>query len=175
MTARERHPSFLALSTLLMAALFAFGCATEDAAPEETAEPAAEDAMPEDDAAAGAATAYFVNIEDGGTYTSPLEIIFGADDFEIVPVEDPPVVREGEGHYHLAVDVECAAAGEVIVQGNPSYIHFGSGADRITMQFEPGEHRLCLQVADGEHRVLAGPEAAALTQEITITIEEAGS
>jgi hypothetical protein len=82
------------------------------------------------------------------------------------------VVRPGEGHYHLAVDVPCAAAGEIIVQGTPSYIHFGDGSDRITMQFDSGEHSLCLQVADGEHRVIAGPEHAGLTQEIHVTVVE---
>jgi len=87
-------------------------------------------------------------------------------------IEDPLVVRPGEGHYHLAVDVDCVVGGEIIPPGTPSYIHFGSGADRITMQFEPGEHRLCLQVADGEHRVIGGPDHASLTKEIHITVAE---
>ena len=100
-----------------------------------------------------------------------MEIIFAVEAFAIVPIEDPLVTRPGEGHYHLAVDADCAAAGALIVAGNPSYIHFGTGNDRIEMQFDPGVHRLCLQVADGEHRVIDGPDHSALTKEIQVTIE----
>lgn len=157
----------------LVAALSLGACAGEpEPAEEEAAPPAAEEAPAADEAMNGEPEVFFTNVEDGGTYTSPLELVFEVANFEIVPVEDPMVVRPGEGHYHLAVDVPCAAAGEVIVQGNPSYIHFGTGNDRIEMQFEPGEHQLCLQVADGEHRVIDGPDHSALTKEITITIEE---
>ena len=113
----------------------------------------------------------FTNIEDGGTYGTELEVIFGTNTFSIVPVEDPPVVRPGEGHYHLALDVDCVVAGEIIPPGTPSYIHFGDGSDRITLQLEPGEHRLCLQIADGEHRVFDGPDHGMLTKEIHITVQ----
>ncbi|MGD8328903.1 MAG: DUF4399 domain-containing protein [Acidobacteriota bacterium] len=114
----------------------------------------------------------FANIEDGGTYTSPLELNFSTNNFDIVPVEDPPVVRPGEGHYHLAVDADCVPAGEIIPPGTPSYIHFGDGSDHIELQLDPGEHHLCLQIADGEHRVFDGPEASRLTKEVTITITQ---
>lgn len=172
MIQRIRKTPATALSLLLLLAIA--GCAAEPAGDQAEPETPAEAATSEPESPA-APDAYFVNLEDGGTYSSPLEIVFGADGYEIVPVEDPMVVREGEGHYHLAVDVECAEPGTVIVQGNPSYIHFGDGSDTITMQFEPGEHTLCLQVADGEHRVLDGDLGAALTERITITIEESGS
>ncbi len=114
---------------------------------------------------------FFATVQDGGTYSSPVEFIFTVNAFAIVAIEDPLVARPGEGHYHLAVDADCAAAGDLIVAGNPSYIHFGTGNDRIDMQFEPGVHRLCLQVADGEHRVIDGPDHSLLTKEISITIE----
>jgi hypothetical protein len=157
---RSLHPA-----ALVMLMIFTAGCATEavDAPADDTAAQVPEaDPLPE---------VFFANIEDGGAYSSPVEIIFGVENFNIVPIEDPLVVREGEGHYHLAVDVPCADAGEIIVAGNPSYIHFGTGNDRIEMQFEPGEHTLCLQVADGEHRVINGPRYSNLTKDISITIE----
>ena len=69
-------------------------------------------------------------------------------------------------------DVDCVAAGEIIPPGTPSYVHFGTGNDRITLQFEPGEHRICLQAADVEHRVIAGPEHSLLTKEIQFTVAE---
>ncbi len=156
--------SFLLLALVLLTS-FAAACAggaVDTPASDDSAEAPEEYPMPE---------VFFANIEDGGTYSSPVEIIFEVENFNIVPIEDPLVVREGEGHYHLAVDVPCADAGEIIVAGNPSYIHFGTGNDRIEMQFEPGEHTLCLQVADGEHRVINGPRYSNLTKEISITIE----
>lgn len=172
MNQRPRKMRFPALMLLLLLTLA--GCAAETADEQAVLEPAAEEPAAEP-AATTEPDAYFVNVEDGGTYTSPLEILFGVDGYQIVAVEDPMVVREGEGHFHLAVDVECAEPGTMIVQGDPSYIHFGDGSDSITMQFEPGEHSLCLQVADGEHRVLAGDLGEALTEQINITIEESGS
>ncbi|NKB89478.1 MAG: DUF4399 domain-containing protein [Acidobacteria bacterium] len=149
-------------------ALFALGACAAETAPEAPAE----DPEPEvSEPAPATPEVFFSTIEDGGSYASPLEIVFAVENFSIVPIEDPLTVRPGEGHYHLAVDVECAAAGEVIVAGNPSYIHFGTGSDNITMQFDSGEHQLCLQVADGEHRVIDGPEHSLLTKAIAITIE----
>jgi hypothetical protein len=145
------------------------GCGGGDApAPEEPA------AAPPAEAPAETPSApevHFDGLADGGTYPTEVEIVFTVDNFNIVPIENPLIARLGEGHYHLAVDVECAAAGEVIVEGNPSYIHFGTGNDRITMQFEPGDHRLCLQVANGEHRVIDGRDHSLLTKEIAITVE----
>ena len=152
----------------MLATLWLAGCATDDTAPAEDSAAADEDAAP----AAPMPRAFFTNVEDGQTVDASFEIIFGVEDFTIAPVEDPPAIRDGEGHYHLAVDVDCIADGIVIPPGTPDYIHFGTGNDRITMQFEPGEHRLCLQVADGEHRVLVGEQFEGLTQEITVTVEE---
>lgn len=155
----------------LFAALVLAGCAEQEPAANDVPEPAAPAAAGAAGDAGGQPEVFFTNIEDGGTYSSPVDIVFSVANFDIVPIEDPLVVRPGEGHYHLAVDVECAAAGDVIIAGNPSYIHFGSGADRIEMQFEPGTHGLCLQVADGEHRVIDGPDHSLLTKEIQITVE----
>lgn len=159
----------------MFAALWLAGCAAQETADTANAEePAAEEAAPADEVPAEpmAAEVNFANIEDGGTYASPVEVIFEAVNFDVVPVEDPPAVREGEGHFHLAVDVECVTAGEIVPPGTPSYIHFGDGSDRIELQLDAGEHTLCLQMADGEHRVLDGPDASDLTEQISITIEE---
>lgn len=167
-------PTFAAM----LVALWLAGCATQETASNNdqdenhAAEEAGEHAAEEAGEHRGQPEVFFTNVEDGGTYGTSTEIIFGVENLSIVPIEDPLVARPGEGHYHLAVDVDCVTAGEIIPPGTPSYIHFGSGADRITMQFEPGEHRLCLQVADGEHRVIDGPEHSLLTKEIHLTVAE---
>lgn len=161
-----------------VATLWLAGCATQEAATEDT--PATQEApAPAEEATARPAggsgrmpEVLFTNIEDGGTYGTTVEVVFGANALNIVPVEDPPVVRPGEGHYHLALDVDCVPAGEIIPPGTPSYIHFGDGSDRITLQLEPGEHRLCLQIADGEHRVFDGPDDSLMTKEVHITVAQ---
>lgn len=156
----------LSATLAVLVTLGAVGCASEqpatDGAPPEPAE---------ETVGAPLAEVFFASVEDGGTYSSPVQLIFLIEGFDIIPIEDPLVARDGEGHYHLAVDADCAAAGDVIIAGSPSYIHFGNGSDRITMQFDASEHRLCLQVADGEHRVIDGPDHSLLTKEIQITIE----
>lgn len=171
MMSRIRRFGSAPICVSILATLWLAGCASQETAPETNAAPT-DTATPAEGTPPAAETpeVLFTNIEDGGTYASPLEVIFGTTNFDIVPVQDPPVVRAGEGHYHLAVDVECVAAGEIVPPGTPSYIHFGDGSDRITLQLEPGEHRLCLQVADGEHRVFDGPELGMLTKQVTITI-----
>ncbi len=155
----------------VVAALWLAGCATQETGTDTDDSAAAPDeAAPSE--SAGRPEVFITNMEDGATYPTAHEVIFAAENFNIVPIEDPLVVRPGEGHYHLAYDVDCVAAGEIIPPGTPSYVHFGTGNDRITLQFEPGEHRICLQAADGDHRVIAGPEHSLLTKEIQFTVAE---
>ncbi len=149
----------------VFAALWLAGCATQDTAPDTDTADASEEAP-------AIPRASFTNLEEGQTVATSYEVIFSVENFNIAPIEDPLVVRPGEGHYHVAVDVDCIAGGVIIPPGTPSYIHFGDGSDRITMQFETGEHRLCLQVADGEHRVIGGSEHSNLTQEVRFTVAE---
>lgn len=156
---------------IAVVALAACGPQTQEPEPEpdEAAEPAPTEEAAE--AETDVPRVFFVNLEDGGTYSSPLNLEFGVENYEIAPVvegENP----EGVGHYHLAVDVECWPRGEIIPEGEPGYIHFGDGSNTIEVPLEPGEHTLCLQIGDGEHRVPAGEELAGLTHQVTFTIEE---
>ena len=157
----------------MVCSLWLAGCATSDSGSEDGAA-ADTDAAESQEAEGGGdqPRVFLVNMEDGGTYPTSIDVRFGVENYIIEPVEDPPVVREGRGHYHIAVDVDCAPQGEIIVAGNPGYIHFGTGADNITLQFAPGEHRVCLQIGDGEHRVPAGEHLAGLSHEIRFTVAE---
>lgn len=165
---RRIGPAAILASSLCV--LWLAGCATQEAntADQAADEPAAEAAQP----GANMPRVMFTNMENGKEYPTEYEVIFGVENFNIVPVEDPLVARPGEGHYHLAIDADCVAQGEIIPPGTPSYIHFGDGSDRITLQLTPGPHHLCLQVADGEHRVIRGPQHSNLTREIRITVAE---
>ncbi len=155
----------------MVAALWLAGCATQEAGTDADDSAAAPDEAVASESA-GQPEVFITNMEAGVTYPTAHEVIFAAENFNIVPIEDPLVVRPGEGHYHLAIDVDCVAAGEIIPPGTPSYVHFGTGNDRITLQFEPGEHRICLQAADGDHRVIEGAENSLLTKEIQFTVAE---
>ena len=162
----------------MVAALWLAGCATQEAGTDADDSTSAPDdsAAASDEAAtggnAGRPEVFITNMEAGVTYPTAHEVIFATENFNIVPIEDPLVVRPGEGHYHLAIDVDCVATGVIIPPGTPSYVHFGTGNDRITLQFEPGEHRICLQAADGDHRVIAGADHSLLTKEIQFTVAE---
>ena len=100
----------------------------------------------------------FLAPEEGSTDSSPVHFMFGAENFVIEPVTDPLTIRQGAGHHHIGIDTDCLPAGEVIPQAAP-WVHFGTGADTIDMQFEPGPHRVCLQIGDGEHRTIEGLNA----------------
>lgn len=171
MNPRIRHSRPAPIFACLFVVLWLVGCATQETAPEIDNNAAVPD-EPAASETAGSPEMFFTNMEEGSAYSAEHEVIFAAENFSIVPIEDPLVVREGEGHYHLAIDVDCVVAGEIIPPGTPSYVHFGTGNDRITLQFEPGEHRVCLQAADGEHRVIEGPEHSLLTKEIHFTVTE---
>ena len=82
--------------------------------------------------------------------------------------EEVVTVRDGVGHHHLGVNTPCLPAGEVIPQGDESWVHFGSGNTTIDMQLEPGEHSFVLQLGDDEHRTQA---ADGLCASVTITVE----
>ena len=169
MNPRIQHFRPTPIFACMFVALWLVGCANQ-----ETGTGIDNSAVVPDEPAAsetaGSPEVFFTNMEEGGAFSAEHEVIFAAENFSIVPFEDPLVVREGEGHYHLAIDVDCVVAGEIIPPGTPSYVHFGTGNDRITLQFEPGEHRVCLQAADGEHRVIEGPEHSLLTKEIHFTV-----
>lgn len=110
---------------------------------------------------------FFIEPQDGATVSSPVHFKFGAENFTIAPVVDPPVVQKGVGHFHIAVDGECVKPGEIIPKADP-YIHFGDGTSEIDVILQPGTHHICLQIGDGEHRA---PMEPGLTAEVTITVE----
>jgi hypothetical protein len=160
---RFRMTRFLLLA-LLFAGLVACAPAAEESAPAEaTAEEPA--AMEEE---AGKPRVFFVEPTDGAEVTSPVKVVFGAENFTIEPRGDGQV-HHGAGHHHLGVDTHCFEAGVVIPEAEP-WIHFGDGSNTIDVQLPPGEHHLSMQAGDGEHRTLDEP---GLCDMINITVVEA--
>ena len=98
--------------------------------------------------------------EDGATLESPFGVSMEADGFTVEPAGE---TREGAGHFHLMVDTDCVAPGQVIPE-DEGHLHFGDGATEAELNLPAGEHTLCLQAGDGAHSALD------LTDEITITV-----
>jgi hypothetical protein len=106
---------------------------------------------------------FFTNLNDGDTVDSPVTIQWSAENFTIEPAGE---VKEGAGHLHIMVDVDCVTAGQV-VPADDNHLHYGKAQTEATLELTPGEHTLCLQAADGAHTALAGEGA---TQIVRITV-----
>src|SRR5258708_1032098 len=98
---------------------------------------------------------FFIEPADGAAVTSPVHLKFGAGNIMIMAVADPVTAgRQGMGHFHVGVDTDCLPAGTEIVEGTPTWIHFGKGDSEIDMQLTPGPHKLSLQIGDDKHVTL---------------------
>jgi len=64
--------------------------------------------------------------------------------------------RPGMAHYHVGIDQACLPAGQTIVKGTPSWVHFGDGKSEFDTQLTPGKHKLSLQLGDDLHNTLPG-------------------
>lgn len=107
---------------------------------------------------------FFVEVKDGATVSSPVQVKMGAENFTIEPAGQ---VRTGAGHLHIMVDADCLPAGQTVPKDD-NHLHYGNGQMEANLELEPGTHRLCLQAADGAHVALPGD---GLKQQITITVK----
>jgi hypothetical protein len=170
----ERRRFALALLgvALLVAGLAACAPKEEAAAPAEApaapAEPASAAEEHADHPAPGpGARIFFVEPANGATVTSPVKIVFGAENF-IIEKRVEGVINPGAGHHHIGLDTQCLPPGEIIPTAAP-WVHFGDGSSTIEFQLPPGEHHLVAQVGDGEHRTLDEP---GLCAELDVVVVE---
>jgi len=96
------------------------------------------------------AAAYFVNIKNGDTVSSPFKVIFGlTPNMGIAP---SGVDKANVGHHHLLVDTTLASdelTQPITVDGQ--HIHFGKGQTETMVTLPPGKHTLQLQLGDWTH------------------------
>ena len=100
-------------------------------------------------APAGAA-AYFVNIKNGDTVSSPFKVIFGLT--PTMGVAPSGVDKPNVGHHHLLVDTTLnpdELTQPITVDGQ--HIHFGKGQTETMVTLPPGKHTLQLQLGDWTH------------------------
>jgi hypothetical protein len=160
MTHELRRSALVLLGAALLVVAFA-ACAPKEEAAEPAEAPAAapEEATAEEHADHPApgpgARIFFVEPANGATVTSPVRIVFGAENFIIEPRGDG-AIHPGAGHHHIGLDTHCLPPGEIIPEAAP-WVHFGDGKSEIEFQLPPGEHHLVAQVGDGEHRTLDQP------------------
>lgn len=108
----------------------------------------------------------FVQPEDGDQVSNPVQIEAEVENFELRPAEEDEG-EDGVGHLHVIVDEGCIEPAYAI-PFEDGYHHLSDGETETELELEPGEHDLCLQAGDGIHN------AYALTDEITIEVEEGG-
>lgn len=118
------------------------------------------------------AVLYFVNLEDGQTVTSPVQVNFGLRGMGVAPAGTE---AEMTGHHHLLVDRPPLGEGEdgalELENGLPSdenHLHFGGGQTETTIELPPGQHTLQLVLGDAGHVPHSPP---VVSDVITITVE----
>ena len=103
----------------------------------------------------------FMEPQDGDTISSPVRVVMQSEEIRI---EEAGEVREGAGHFHVMVDVDCVEPGQTIPEDD-QHLHFGDASTEASIDLTPGEHTLCLQVGNGAHAALDA------TDEISITVQ----
>jgi formylglycine-generating enzyme required for sulfatase activity len=111
-----------------------------------------------------AAGVRFVAPQDGAVVSRSFDVEMVAEGFTIEPAGE---IRENAGHFHILVDTDFVAPGELI-PFDEQHLHFGQGQFTTTLELEPGVHVLRLQAANGAHVALDGAQYRA---EISVTVE----
>ena len=91
---------------------------------------------------------YLKNVKHGGVLSSPINLEFGVEGFELAP---SGFIGKRIGHHHLLVNQDSIMK-VVVIPGDVNHIHFGNGETKGTIELEPGSYLLTLQFADGAHR-----------------------
>lgn len=101
------------------------------------------------------AKAYFKNLKDGDTVSSPMTIKFGVSGMKIKPAGDH---APNSGHFHLLVDTQLSAEEmQNAIPKDDQHLHFGKGQTETTLTLPPGEHSLQLVMGDGDHMLQKPP------------------
>ena len=118
------------------------------------------------------ASVYFVNLEDGQTVSSPVQVIFGLSGMGVAPAG---IEKENTGHHHLLINRPALGetdegAEEMLypIMNDDNHRHFGGGQTEVTLDLPAGEHTLQLVMGDWSHVPHTTPVAS---DRITITVE----
>jgi hypothetical protein len=161
MKVRNGFLSVVATAVLLISAGCGDGETDQDTAPESSVTSAPPTTVT---TAASAQAVKFLEPADGAKVTSPVKVRMDAIGFTIEPAGE---VKAAAGHFHIIVDGDCVATGEVIPKDDKN-LHYGMAQTEAELTLTAGNHTLCLQAGDGAHTALD------LTHTIAIEVQRTG-
>lgn len=100
------------------------------------------------------AKAFFVDLKNGQTVTSPLVVKFGSSGVTIAKAGE---VIDNTAHFHLLIDVETLPPMDQPLPFSDHILHFGQAQLETTVNLSPGPHTLQLVLAGGNHVPLDPP------------------
>lgn len=115
-------------------------------------------------AAPEGATAYFVNLKNGDTVTSPLLVQFGLRGIGVAPAG---IEKENTGHHHLLIDVAELDVNNALPMTD-TIRHFGGGQTEVRIELRPGTHTLQLLLADHNH---IPHHPVVMSERVTVTVK----
>jgi hypothetical protein len=135
-------------SVLTMASIAAV--ITPASAQQTEAPKAAPQADSGQSSAPAGAYAYFVNLKNGDTVTSPFKVVFGLS--SNMGVAPSGVEKANVGHHHVFIDTALTAEEETKpITVDEHHIHFGKGQTETMLTLPPGKHTLQLVLGDWTH------------------------
>jgi len=90
---------------------------------------------------------YFIEPENGGTYSSEVEVKFGLKNFGVAPAG---YNIPNTGHHHLIINAELPDL-TLPIPANENYVHFGLGQTETSLTLEPGTYSLQLLMGNYLH------------------------
>jgi hypothetical protein len=90
---------------------------------------------------------WFSEPSDKAEVTSPVKFVMQVEGMTVKPAGTP---EEGTGHFHILINKEAIAAGQVIIN-DEFHKHYGKGQTEDSVELKPGDYRVTLQFADGAH------------------------
>ncbi len=115
-------------------------------------------------AAVSGTSLYFINLKNGDTVTSPVNVQFGLRGMGVAPAG---VEKAATGHHHLLVDVAELNVNEGIPVSD-NHRHFGAGQTEASVALKPGVHTLQLVLGDQNH---IPHHPVVMSDRITITVK----
>lgn len=115
-------------------------------------------------AAAAGTSLYFINLKNGDTVASPVNVQFGLRGMGVAPAG---IEKAATGHHHLLVDVAELDVNAGIPVSD-QHRHFGLGQTETAIALKPGVHTLQLVLGDQNH---IPHHPVVMSDRITITVK----
>jgi Domain of unknown function (DUF4399) len=115
-------------------------------------------------AAVSGSSLYFINLKNGDSVSSPVNVQFGLKGMGVAPAG---VEKAATGHHHLLVDVAELDVNAGIPMSD-SHRHFGAGQTETSIALKPGVHTLQLVLGDQNH---IPHHPVLMSERITVTVK----